>query len=217
MLERLDAERRRTSSAALQAQEQERARVARDLHDEVNQALTGGLLLRLEAVRTKAPPEISAELSETKALANQAMDELLHAGPGSPPHGARRPRARRSPWRPGQRDRAARPGARGLRVRGRLRRPAVRHPARGLPGRPGGDVERHSPRRGRARCGWSPSATGQTGGDLVELSVGDDGRGFYVRPGVDRTRARGNAGARAARGWRRARGVAARPRNAGQA
>ena len=76
MLERLDAERRRTSSAALEAQEQERARVARDLHDEVNQALTG-LLLRLEAVRTKAPPEISAELSETKALANQAMDELL--------------------------------------------------------------------------------------------------------------------------------------------
>jgi two-component system sensor histidine kinase UhpB len=47
MLGRLEAERRRTSRAALQAQEQERARVARDLHDEVNQALTG-LLLRLE-------------------------------------------------------------------------------------------------------------------------------------------------------------------------
>ena len=76
MLERLEAERRRTSSAALQAQEQERARVARELHDEVNQALTG-LLLRLEAVRTKAPPEIRAELAETKALANQAMEELL--------------------------------------------------------------------------------------------------------------------------------------------
>jgi two-component system sensor histidine kinase UhpB len=76
MLDRLEAERRRTSSAALAAQEQERARVARDLHDEVNQALTG-LLLRLEAVRTKAPPEISAELAETKALANQAMEELL--------------------------------------------------------------------------------------------------------------------------------------------
>jgi two-component system, NarL family, sensor histidine kinase UhpB len=76
MLERLEAERRRTSSAALEAQEQERARVARDLHDEVNQALTG-LLLRLEAVSTKAPPELSAELGETKTLANQAMEELL--------------------------------------------------------------------------------------------------------------------------------------------
>ncbi len=73
---RLEAERRRTSSAALQAQEQERARIARDLHDEVNQALTG-LLLRLEAVRAKAPPELRRELAETKTLANRAMEELL--------------------------------------------------------------------------------------------------------------------------------------------
>jgi two-component system sensor histidine kinase UhpB len=76
MLERLEAERRRTSSAALNAQEEERARVARDLHDEVNQALTG-LLLRLEAAREKAPPELASELAEIRALANQAMQELL--------------------------------------------------------------------------------------------------------------------------------------------
>jgi len=76
MLERLEAERRRTSSAALAAQEEERARIARDLHDEVNQSLTG-LLLRLEAAREKAPPELALELTETKALANQAMQELL--------------------------------------------------------------------------------------------------------------------------------------------
>src|SRR4051794_30355941 len=55
MMSRLEAERRRAGSAALQAQEEERARVARDLHDEVNQSLTG-LLLRLEAVREEAPP-----------------------------------------------------------------------------------------------------------------------------------------------------------------
>jgi two-component system sensor histidine kinase UhpB len=76
MLERLDAERRRTSSTALAAQEEERARVARDLHDEVNQSLTA-LLLRLEAARAKAPVELAHELAETKALANQAMEELL--------------------------------------------------------------------------------------------------------------------------------------------
>src|SRR3954454_1608890 len=76
MLERLEAERRRTSSAALAAQEEERARVARDLHDEVNQSLTA-LLLRLEAARVKAPVELAHELAETKALANQAMEELL--------------------------------------------------------------------------------------------------------------------------------------------
>jgi two-component system sensor histidine kinase UhpB len=76
MMGRLEAERRRAGSAALQAQEQERARVARDLHDEVNQSLTG-LLLRLEAARAAAPPELKGELAETKALANQAMRELL--------------------------------------------------------------------------------------------------------------------------------------------
>jgi two-component system sensor histidine kinase UhpB len=76
MLERLESERRGTSSKALAAQEQERARVARDLHDEVNQSLTA-LLLRLEAARVKAPVELAHELAETKALANQAMEELL--------------------------------------------------------------------------------------------------------------------------------------------
>jgi len=76
MMRRLEAERRRAGSATLQAQEEERARVARDLHDEVNQSLTG-LLLRLEAAREAAPPELEAELAETKALANQAMRELL--------------------------------------------------------------------------------------------------------------------------------------------
>jgi two-component system, NarL family, sensor histidine kinase UhpB len=76
MMRRLEAERRRAGSAALRAQEQERARVARDLHDEVNQSLTG-LLLRLEAVSEEAPPELKAALAETKALANRAMLELL--------------------------------------------------------------------------------------------------------------------------------------------
>ncbi|HEY8810204.1 MAG TPA: sensor histidine kinase [Solirubrobacterales bacterium] len=76
MIRRLEAERRRAGSAALRAQEEERARVARDLHDEVNQSLTG-LLLRLEAVREAAPPELEPELAETRTLANQAMRELL--------------------------------------------------------------------------------------------------------------------------------------------
>jgi two-component system, NarL family, sensor histidine kinase UhpB len=76
MMRRLEAERRRAGSSALHAQEEERARVARDLHDEVNQSLTG-LLLRLEAARESAPPELESEIAETKALANQAMTELL--------------------------------------------------------------------------------------------------------------------------------------------
>jgi two-component system, NarL family, sensor histidine kinase UhpB len=76
MMRRLEAERRRAGGAALRAQEEERARVARDLHDEVNQSLTA-ILLRLEAARVKAPVELANELADTKALANQAMEELL--------------------------------------------------------------------------------------------------------------------------------------------
>lgn len=76
MLERLEAERHLVARAALEAQERERARVALDLHDEVNQSLTG-LSLRIEALRTKAPPELSDELAETRALAAGAMEELL--------------------------------------------------------------------------------------------------------------------------------------------
>lgn len=76
MLERLETERAATSTAVLRAQEDERARIARDLHDEANQSLTG-LLLRLEAIAQHAPPDLQAELGETRALAKQAMDELL--------------------------------------------------------------------------------------------------------------------------------------------
>jgi two-component system sensor histidine kinase UhpB len=76
MLERIEVERARTASAVLHAQESERARVARDLHDEANQALTG-VLLRLQATAEHAPPELRAELRETQGVATQAMEELL--------------------------------------------------------------------------------------------------------------------------------------------
>jgi two-component system sensor histidine kinase UhpB len=76
MLERLERERRRSGELVLSAQEEERKRIARDLHDEVNQSLTA-LLLRLEAAVQDAPPSLREELAETKRLANRAMGELL--------------------------------------------------------------------------------------------------------------------------------------------
>src|ERR1044072_2594020 len=51
---RLDAERRAAGAAAIRAQEQERQRLAQDLHDEVNQALTA-ILLRPEGTNQQAP------------------------------------------------------------------------------------------------------------------------------------------------------------------
>ena len=76
LLERIDEERRRSGRLVLRAQEEERRRLARDLHDEVNQSLTA-ILLRLEALNQAAPPGIDDELSALKRLVNQAMDELL--------------------------------------------------------------------------------------------------------------------------------------------
>jgi two-component system sensor histidine kinase UhpB len=76
MLGRLEDERSRTAAAVLQGQESERARLARDLHDECNQALTG-VLLRLQATMQHAPENLQAELRDTKEVATAAMEELL--------------------------------------------------------------------------------------------------------------------------------------------
>jgi two-component system, NarL family, sensor histidine kinase UhpB len=76
MLERIEEERRQGGLAVLRAQEQERSRIAQDLHDEVNQALTA-ILLRLSATMGHVPPALEGELEETRKLVNRAMDELL--------------------------------------------------------------------------------------------------------------------------------------------
>ena len=66
MLERLESERRESGLRAVRAQEEERARVARGLHDEVGQVLTG-VLLQLES---------DGRSEETKAAVRQALDEV---------------------------------------------------------------------------------------------------------------------------------------------
>ena len=76
MSARLEAQRREAGRAAIQAQERERHRIAQDLHDEVNQALTA-VSLRLQASIERAEPALKRELTETKRLTTQAMEELL--------------------------------------------------------------------------------------------------------------------------------------------
>lgn len=76
MLERLEQERVQAGRAVIRAQEEERARIAQDLHDEVNQALTA-ILLRLQAAMLDVPPRLRSELKEIQTLATRAMDELL--------------------------------------------------------------------------------------------------------------------------------------------
>jgi two-component system sensor histidine kinase UhpB len=76
MIARLETERRAAGRQAIRAQERERRRIAQDLHDEVNQALTA-VSLRLQAVIEQAPAELRRDLIETKRLSGQAMEELL--------------------------------------------------------------------------------------------------------------------------------------------
>ena len=77
LLDSVESERRRGGQLVLRAQEEERRRLARDLHDEVNQALTA-ILLRLEALAQDVPPEQASEMAELKRLVCRAMDELLN-------------------------------------------------------------------------------------------------------------------------------------------
>lgn len=75
MLERLERERRESGGRALAAQEAERARIARGLHDEVGQVLTG-VLLELDALAPSLPTERQNDLVATKGSVRQALDEV---------------------------------------------------------------------------------------------------------------------------------------------
>ena len=74
MIDRLEMERRESGRRALAAQEAERLRIARELHDEVGQVLTG-VLLELDAIGAVSP-ERRQELDETKETVRQALEEV---------------------------------------------------------------------------------------------------------------------------------------------
>jgi two-component system, NarL family, sensor histidine kinase UhpB len=74
MLDRLEAERQLTAQRALAAQEMERIAIARNLHDEVGQLLTG-VLLQLGSIAEVVPAH-SEEIGETKQVVRQALEEV---------------------------------------------------------------------------------------------------------------------------------------------
>jgi two-component system sensor histidine kinase UhpB len=75
MLDRLEAERRESGRRALAAQEAERLRIARGLHDEVGQVLTG-VLLQLDTLAGAVSSDRRHELAETKEAVRQALEEV---------------------------------------------------------------------------------------------------------------------------------------------
>jgi two-component system, NarL family, sensor histidine kinase UhpB len=75
MATRLERERRESGRLMLSAQERERVRLARELHDEIGQSLTA-LMLELDHASRQAPPEVAAELARARETARGLSDEV---------------------------------------------------------------------------------------------------------------------------------------------
>jgi two-component system sensor histidine kinase UhpB len=77
MVRRLQAERRDSAQLALRAEEAERGRIARELHDDVGQSLTV-LLLELAQARRTGSTDAVAEAQETARAILQDVRQICH-------------------------------------------------------------------------------------------------------------------------------------------
>jgi two-component system sensor histidine kinase UhpB len=75
MLDRLEAERATSSARVLSAQEAERRRIARELHDEVGQTLTA-VLLQLKHAADRAPAGLRDDLHQVQESTRDSLDEI---------------------------------------------------------------------------------------------------------------------------------------------
>jgi two-component system sensor histidine kinase UhpB len=75
MLDRLESERRESGRQALLAQEAERQRVARELHDEVGQVLTG-VVLELEHAAARACADDAGQIASARESVRRSLDDV---------------------------------------------------------------------------------------------------------------------------------------------
>ena len=76
MLERLEIERRDSTRRVLAAQESERLRIARELHDEVGQTLTAVLLQLGRSAQARRSRRSARELHEAQETARETLEEV---------------------------------------------------------------------------------------------------------------------------------------------
>jgi two-component system, NarL family, sensor histidine kinase UhpB len=84
MLDRLEKERRISGRRALMAQENERRRLARELHDEVGQTLTG-VVLQLEGLQRAVPAELEEPVALLQETAREGVEEVREIARGLRP------------------------------------------------------------------------------------------------------------------------------------
>src|SRR5687768_10944304 len=75
MLDRMESERRYSARQALRALEGERSRIARELHDDVGQTLTGAML-QIEALAARIPDDLRDELDELRETARSGTEDV---------------------------------------------------------------------------------------------------------------------------------------------
>jgi two-component system, NarL family, sensor histidine kinase UhpB len=75
MLDRLESERRESARQALRVLEGERSRIARELHDEVGQTLTGAML-QVEGLAARIPDDLRDELDELRETARSGTEDV---------------------------------------------------------------------------------------------------------------------------------------------
>jgi two-component system, NarL family, sensor histidine kinase UhpB len=84
MLDRLERERLSSGRRALAAQERERRRLARELHDELGQVLTG-VGLQLDGLARQVPPELDSAIAQVQLATRQGIEELREIARGLRP------------------------------------------------------------------------------------------------------------------------------------
>jgi two-component system sensor histidine kinase UhpB len=75
MLDRLETERRESGRRELLAQEAERQRIARELHDEVGQVLTG-VVLELQQAQRRAAPDDALQIAAAREAVRRSLDDV---------------------------------------------------------------------------------------------------------------------------------------------